>query len=138
MHAPMAWAEAGTGAATRMRVAVALFYAGVPCGYPTSSQGEAACESAVSYQYGGAGWWRRVARGDAGGAGGGAGLHGRLVTFGCSAAGTARLSDQFLYRLPYISYPISYPVAKQLPISYPISYPWPSNYPTSSLQGGEW
>ena len=106
MHAPMAWAEAGTGAATRMRVAVALFYAGVPCGYPTSSQGEAARESAVSYQYGvaqgGGAGWRGAAQG---GAGGGAGTArvcmGAMGTFGCSAAGTARLSNQLLYRLPY-------------------------------------
>ena len=44
---------------------------------------------------------------------------GAMGTFGCSAAGTARLSDQFLYRLPYISYPISY---TGIQLSYQLSY----------------
>ena len=35
-----------------------------------------------------------------------------------------------------ISYPISYPMAKQLPVQ--LSYQHPISYPTSSLEGGEW
>ena len=70
----------------------------------------------MSYQYGGAGWWRRGGEGRRRVAQGVARVcMGAMGTFGCSAAGTARLSDQLLYRLPF-SYPISYPMAKQLPI----------------------